>query len=77
MKIWYQPVNKIDVEFSLQVDDGECIIPIGVVRNNATGSFLRKMRKKFLVETPKAFDKILGDIASGEIQFEGGIDEEN
>lgn len=73
MKIWYEFRDKEVIEFSLQTDVGEAIIPIGRSTKSQAIPFLKKVKSKFVKKCPEAFDTMIANIKKGVITYEPTI----
>lgn len=73
MKIWYEFRDKDVMEFSLQADIGEAIIPIGRSTKAQAIPFLTKCKNKFIKNCPKAFDEMINNFKQRKINYEDSV----
>jgi hypothetical protein len=73
MKIWYEFRDKEVIEFSLQTDVGDAIIPIGRSTKAQAVPFLKKIKARFVKKCPEAFDYIIDNIKKGKITYEDSV----
>lgn len=73
MKIWYEFRDKEVIEFSLQTDVGEAIIPIGRSTKAQAIPFLKKIKTQFSKKCPEAFDTMINNIKKGQINYESSV----